>query len=32
LWACRLLPVSHQVLQVALQAHHLALLDLHSFL
>ena len=32
LWACRLLPESHQVLQVTLQTHHLALLDLHSFL
>jgi hypothetical protein len=32
LWALRLLPKSHQVLQVTLQAHHLALLDLHSFL
>ena len=32
LWACHLLPVSHQVLEVTLQAHHLALLNLHSFL
>ena len=32
LWACRLLPESHQVLQVTLQTHHLALLNLHSFL
>ena len=30
--ACRLLPKGHQVLQVTLQAHHLALLNLHSFL
>jgi hypothetical protein len=32
LWALRLLPKSHQVLQVTLQAHHLTLLNLHSFL